>query len=306
MSTHPFQSDLNVKESLMCSFAFFDLFEVAPTKEELFEFHLFTRPKFDKIESYLEESPLIHSDAGRYALSPEVLSSHLARQKDQAALWKKVKRWRFLFELCPFVRWVSVCNSLSFGSADAKSDIDLFIVCKTKRMFVARAVLTLLTSLFGIRRHGSKVAGRFCLSFYLSEETPGLQEILQEPYDIYMAFWLQSMKLIAGDCEAFDEFMQANEGWLFDFFKMKANSFQHFRETPKVIYTLKFLLEKLLGHDALDDSLRKWQMDRIYRKLKFVSDKSGTKISETMLKFHNKDMRTKIRNDWVARVDELL
>lgn len=115
--------------------------------------------------------------------------------KIEEKLWRKVYRWKFLFKFVPFLRKVYVCNSLSFGLVDEKSDIDLFVVTKNSRLFTARAVLTFILQVFGLRRHGGKVAGRFCLSFFVDESMEDLRGLYVKD-DIYGHFWKEKLKLV--------------------------------------------------------------------------------------------------------------
>ena len=113
-------------------------------------------------------------------------------KKIEDKLWKKVKKWTWLFQIMPFVQMVAVCNNLSFGIANEKSDIDIFIVTRRKRVFVSWAFANLLLKLFRVRTHGDEIAGKFCLSFFVEEGAMNLNKIALKD-DVYMAYWISKL-----------------------------------------------------------------------------------------------------------------
>ena len=104
-------------------------------------------------------------------------------------LWKRVRFFSKFFKMIPFLKMAAVCNNLAFGKVSENSDIDLFIVAKTGRLFTVRTFVTFWFSVFGVRRHANKVAGRFCLSFFIDEEAMDLSP-LAIPKDFYLAYWV--------------------------------------------------------------------------------------------------------------------
>ena len=61
----------------------------------------------------------------------------------------------FLFSLFPQIQMVALCNSRAMGEADENSDIDLFIIAKKGNLWTARCIVTVLSSLLGIRRRNT-------------------------------------------------------------------------------------------------------------------------------------------------------
>lgn len=181
--------------------------------------------------------------------------------KIEEKLWKKVERWKFLFKFVPFLRKIYVCNSLSFGLVDEKSDIDLFVVTKNGRLFTARAVLTLILQVFGLRRHGRLVAGRFCLSFFADESMADLKGLYIKD-DVYGHFWKEKLKLV----------YERNGGG-------GGSGGGKFG-------------------DFIEGKLRKWQMVRAEKKAALIKNGLNIVIGEHVLKFHNNDIREKVRDEY--------
>lgn len=213
-------------------------------------------------------------------------------------LWIKVNRYLKFLKIVPFLRLVAVCNNLAFKKVDNGSDIDLFIIAKEGRLFTARILITGILHLLGVRRHGNKIAGRFCLSFFVDDKYLDLSKIAIEQ-DIYLAYWVKSMLPILDDGISGD-FLQANL-WAKRFFE-EENAFEI--NLDKVINRKSFLrgiFEWLLNGkfgDLLEKKLKRWQLKRASEKINLASGEASLIVDEHILKFHNIDRRRTYRNKW--------
>ena len=100
-----------------------------------------------------------------------------ARQEWVARKMKKVQRAARLLQWVPFIQMIAVCNRLSVGHPHKESDIDVFIIIKDGRLWLGRLLATLLLQLFGLRRHGSRIADHVCLSFYITPVAADLSAV---------------------------------------------------------------------------------------------------------------------------------
>ncbi len=303
-----FPKNMTVKQAVLATLAYFDLFGVPLTRSEISEHLFFTLPDEEKITIYLRESPIIQLKAGYYSLSgdDEFYERFFEKQSRALRYWKKVRRYHWLFSICPFIELICVCNSLPIYAVDEESDIDLFVVAKKNRLFLARFALTVLTTLFGVRRHGSKTRERFCLSFYVTEDSLDLKKIALEPYDIYLAYWVKTLEPIAGNYESYQKILSLSRPWLTEYFKTIEEHRRYFRKAKAWHEEWKQRSEKWLNKDEWEEKAKRSQMRRAREKYFLLKDKSGTVLSDTMLKFHNHDERTEIREKWVNRLNELL
>lgn len=192
----------------------------------------------------------------------------------------------------------AVCNNHAFGIADEKSDIDIFIIAKKGRMFIARAFLTLLLYVFGIKRHGNKVSGRFCLSFFVDESALNLSQIAIKK-DIYLAYWVKKLVPIVGG-EVVDNFESKNK-WICGI--LGVGDFKINRELMVGRSVIGKFFEIVLLPIAwfIEPILRNWQTKRAVKKSEKLKDKSGTIISKSMLKFHDDDKRALYRDSYGDR-----
>jgi hypothetical protein len=208
-------------------------------------------------------------------------------------LVEKVKKIRFLIACVPFLRMAAVCNNHAFGIAGEKSDIDLFIIAKKDRMFTARVFLTLLLHILGMRRHGEKIHGRFCLSFFIDEKALNLVEIAIKK-DIYLAYWINKLVPVVGS-GVVDDFETKNK-WICGI--LGCDNFKINRELMRKRSVFGVIFEIILWPVAwfIEWCLRKWQIKRAFKKASKLEDKSGTIISRHILKFHGGDKRVLYRD----------
>jgi len=303
-----FPKSLNTKQAVLATLAYFDLFEVPLTRNEISEYLFFAEADEEKIDIYLRESPLIHFYDGYYGLQkyPIFFQNFFEKQKASKEYWKRVRRYQWLFSICPFIELIAVCNSLPIRDIREDSDIDLFVVAKSGHLFTARVFLTLFTSIFRIRRHGAKTRKRFCLSFYVTEKAFKLDEIARTPYDIYLAYWIKTLEPISGDYKVYESMLKENEKWLEPYFTRLSRHKRFFRSPQTWQKKWKARFEKFFLHPKWEKRFRKWQMKRSQEKYRQLADPTGTIINENMLKFHDKDVRDQIRHNWVKRINSLL
>lgn len=296
-----------VKQAVLSTLAYFDLFGVPLSRGEISEHLLWSDFDDDKIDIYLKESPLIHYHNGYFSLhrEREFWDQWKTKQSLQKNYFKKVRRYQGWLALCPFIKLIAVCNTLPIGDVNEGSDIDLFVITQKNRLFLARWWLTALTSLLGIRRHGDKIRKRFCLSFYVSEDHLDLKDIALQPTDLYLAYWLKTMEPIAGDPTTYEALFTAN-GWLKNYFHTLIPKRRYFRKSGGFATTIRKILEWILNREKYELSTRNEQLKRIHEKSGMLVDRSGTVVSDTMLKFHDHDARGEITELWKKRVAEFL
>lgn len=215
-------------------------------------------------------------------------------------MWRKVEKYVGLLNFVPFLRMVAVCNNLAFSNLNEKSDIDLFIVARTGRLFIVRSFVTAVLHLAGVRRHGKKVAGRFCLSFFVDDSALDLSSIAIED-DVYLRVWIKTLVPVIDDGVSKD-FVVSNS-WIDDSLEISSSEmtrpvFLLGKSKTKVL--LHWLFSGKLG-DFIENRLSKWQLKRAREKAATVADSTNLLINEHILKFHNFDRRREYRNLWKSK-----
>ncbi len=282
----------SLTENVWQTVCWFDVFGHAASLDEIHRFLLFRRANKKKVEQILKKDRRIATGFGFYFLKGKNANviKRCGRQFQAGKLWKRVTRHFFILRLTPFLRLVAVGNTLAMGWPNKNSDIDLLVVASKNRLFTTRFFLTFWSQIFGMRRHGRKIAGRFCLSFFLAENSLNLEKFKIANDDIYLAFWIATLTPIRGDAS---EFFAANS-WIRKFFPNLKLS------TTQKKFRKKNFEERILSGkfgDFLETILRKWQLGRAHRKRKNTS-KNAVVISDKILKFHENDRRKDFLGKW--------
>ena len=291
----------NLKEAVYAVFAFFDMFDYPLKIDEIV--HYLSGFKADKreIKSLLESCGEIESIHDLYFLKGrrELINIRHKREVIVKKYLNKTRKYVPLLQLVPFLKMAAVCNNLAFNNPKPGSDIDLFIITDKDRIFTARTISTMLFHLFGVRRHGAKIPGRFCLSFYLSEDSLDLSGIYLEPFDIYMDYWTKSLKPIFGK-DLYEKFLRKNDA---DFPDDRYNGV-FIKPENRLFNALKavqeFILKGRIGN-FIEKRLEHLHIQRYEKNKAGLTDKSSVVVSEKMLKFHNIDRREEFNGRFLER-----
>ena len=217
-------------------------------------------------------------------------------EKTEKKYWDKVRKWRFLFRMVPFVKMVAVCNNLSFGIVDDCSDIDLFVVARRGRLYSARFFMNLLMRTFGVRVYGKKVSGRFCLSFFVDEDNLDMKKFAYED-DVYLAYWVYKLQPVI-DRGVYGRFLDANV-WALPIIEKK--EFDGDLGAVKNCSGCGWSFGKL--GDRFEAKIKKIQMARLAKKIDVLEDGKSVVVSDGVFKIHSDDMRKKFRDIFRSRVE---
>lgn len=259
---------------------------------------------------YPANAELFSKLLGEEIKSEEIHSDILRNPEDEK--WrqkylKKAKFWLPLLRFVPGVRGAAVCNSLTFGGGGKKSDIDLFLITAPNRLWTARLLTTIFFQICGVRRHGQKIEGRLCLSFFIDETAMDFEKIALKPFDPYLALWIAFLHPVFGR-EVFAEFAECNR----DFVRKNApirilfeknlenipekkskKSFRldwnHEKQTLEKKKNSPDILEKI--GDVIESFFKGIFFPRTQKKARNLADTSGTILTDHILKFHNADKR---------------
>lgn len=209
----------------------------------------------------------------------------------EARLIEKTQKYTWLFRLCPGIQMIAIGNSVAMNNAHKDSDIDLFIVTQKKRMWYVRIFLTFFLWILWQRKTAKKHAGTFCLSFFMTDENLSLEKVAIER-DIYLYYWILSLKPIINNNTTYEKFISANSSWC-DFSQYK-NTIQ---ENTKTIIFNKWTWGTWWTFLDLKDWWYKTIfLPKTHRSYEELWKPFGVVISDDMLKFHNQDRRKQIRD----------
>lgn len=299
----------NLKQSIYATAAFFDVFDRPLLRREFANYLLGVSAFQEEIEEFLRKDRTLSSRHDYYYLPgrEELLAVREARDSISDLYWKQVWKYVPKLQMVPFIRAVAVCNTLALDNCTSDSDIDLFIITKKNRIFITRVLSTLLFHVFGVRRHGEKVSGRFCLSFYVSEDGMNLSEMRLKD-DAYLYYWMRSLEFVyRADGIIYQRFYKKNT-WFTDL--VPHGMGEMLKSQRKTIargvgWLSELLLGGLLGN-WIEGLLEKKHLRRFDANKKNLGPGSDVVVNRKMLKFHNIDRRAEYNNRFFESYSSLL
>ncbi len=299
---------LDLDKRILATLAFFDIFDYPLSSADLENFLLgggsLDGENLSVELGFLVEQQRVDFLDSYYCLSgrSEIFKVRLDRLVISKKMWRRVNFFAPLIFRVPFLRMVAVCNSLALNNASIDSDIDLFVVAERGRIFMVRYFLTILLGVCGVRRHGKKIAGRFCLSFFVTETAFDFNELRLRD-DIYLPYWIKTLSPLGG-FSVYQNFLAKNI-WVKQFFSLNATkTSDHMPQKSWVKNGLEFLLNGTRG-DWLESLFRALQEKRHKKNLPHLVQGASVIVSDQMLKFHNIDRRNYFSAQFKKRLDFL-
>ncbi|TSC66629.1 MAG: hypothetical protein G01um101477_16 [Candidatus Doudnabacteria bacterium Gr01-1014_77] len=218
---------------------------------------------------------------GRDEISEQRLKNNLFATKRL----KRTKRYLSKIKYLPFITGIAVGGSEAITNTRETSDIDIFVLTKPNRIWLARLFLTAYFQILGVRRHGKKTANRFCLNHYIEQG-----KLLNREQHIYSAVEYISLIPYFGGGEIY-EFQKTNLSWMKEYLA-QPQIVQY--TTPKASVIAK-IFEKILDNkvgDFLENIAGKLQTKKIHLQDSIVLEKDelafhpGNKGRQVMSKFN--------------------
>lgn len=308
MENNNIQNNIPSKEAITQEIVkvvvFFDMFDFPLTLLEIWQ-GLAIKCGFEEVREALragaegiEEKKGFYFLGGRAGLFEKRLRQYDLEQEK----FKIARRSARFLKAISGVKMIAVCNNFSYKK---ESDIDLFIITESRRLWLTRFLVTVFVQLLGLRRHGLKIANRLCLSFYASEEALDLNGLRLGEDDVYFNYWLLDLMPIYDSGNTLERFRQKNQ-WLKKSLPNAAMPLpvpRYLVEDGRILRPFKridrFLWQSFLG-GALEALVRKIQKSKMKRNKKsHMNDKgTGVVISGSVLKFHEHDRREEYRERW--------
>lgn len=292
-----------IEKAIIKTLTFFDIFARPLTLEEIWHFlykipssklqvliYLRNLQKKGKIRQLADQKNNYYVIFER----SRIIDTFLAKQKLIRERLQKVDWVVKILRLAPFVKNISVINSLSFGTSRQASDIDILLIAKKGRLWTARAFVILFLEILGQNKNKWYQANKFCLGFAFDESRLDLAKIRLKK-DIYLTYWLAYLVPVF-DRGIYQKFLQANP-WVFEElpnWQAKATN----REKSS-----GGILEKILSGkfgQSLEKFLARIQIDRIWKDPENRRKGASVIADPSMLKLHPYDKRLEYQREWEA------
>ena len=310
----------DLEKAILKTIIYFDIFNYPLTLPEI---HQWLGMKIDSgdLKNILEQSEFLRNKISRkegfYFLNGRENIIEIRKQRNQISQRKikkakKICQWLLFFN--PFIKGIAICNDLGYLNAHGESDIDLFIITRKNRIWLARFFLTLPLKIFGLRPTKKNKKDKICLSFFIAEDNLNLEKIKLEDKegapDIYFIYWLVQLLPIYGEENIWQEFYQAND-WLknylpnFEFKELKEKI-----KLPKISMIIRnfFRQPRLCSINGFFEKFYKFiQLKILPRELKEKANQNtDIMITDKILKLHCPDKRELYQTAFLDKIKQSL
>ncbi|MDD3887587.1 MAG: hypothetical protein PHN19_02325 [Patescibacteria group bacterium] len=307
----------NLEKAVLAAVSYYDIFEYPLTSWEIFKFGYGKcdmgnmKNKVSDVHNILVSSNILKKSLqqknGFYFLKgrKDIVETRRQRYLLAQKRWKKLQRITTILQVIPFIKMIAGCNNLLINNIKPESDIDVFIVVKSGRMWITRFLVTSLVSLLGQWRHKDRISGKLCLSFFVTDDNLNLKKISKKPYDIYLNNWILLTAPLL-DRGIYTKFMLENS-WTKD---SVPNALSYLpvgyeRKIKKILFLdwLRIICERILS-GKLGNSFEK-----IFKKIQIGKMRGkglDVIISDKMLKFHEVDRRNEFREKFEINLNKVI
>jgi len=189
--------------------------------------------------------------------------------------WHKAEKTAWLLQAVPFIRFVAITGSLAYGMVKESSDIDIFLIAKKNRIWLARGLATVFIRLTGQYRTERKRAGMICPNRFVTDDY-----LLIQPENRYHAQDYTQMIPLFDVGGMYDQFIEKNK-WMekFGYFKPRRASalvYSPFLNNLRKIG--EFILGGMLG-DVLENIYRNYQLTHLKKEFPDLNEENSTIIA---------------------------
>ena len=293
------KTEQKLDQAVIATLAFFALYDLplsARRTHELLLNQIATLAEVEQALAGLVLAGQIVQIGNLYSIKPWNQDQYYENQKELTRKWARVDRYFGWLTALPFVRNISVINSLALGTADSDSDIDFFVITKRQRLYTVRSIIIVLFRLLGVYKTRQKIKDKFCFGFFVTPKNLNFEPLLIKPQDPYLLFWMCSMRPLFGG-KYYWQLMQENQ-WLTGYFpNFKPMQRLSSARQPNIIaVAVKFLFEVALWLPAMvaEPILRRIHIDHTFKLAENNTTASTTIAHADMLKLHAYDVRAEV------------
>lgn len=231
--------------------------------------------------AHLLENNLIHTQRDRYALTSHALAFHMLEERNAAAI-KKIEQNEIpllLLQAIPFTHTMAITGSVAMNNATEKSDVDIFCIAEHGRLWTVRALSLALAALFLRRRDNAITGEKLCFNYFLAHDT-------QAPVQNIAAAHMFARAIPLFDHASFARFFTANT-WITHHLRYphKQSHFPYVTTLRTIAKITAVPLSGKLG-DRIEQWLKRWQINRLQRKVAQGSDTSHLILRDDAILLH--------------------
>lgn len=272
-------------------------------------------PSLSELENLLHQLPAVSHWRGFYFLhrsesvqarAEELVTERLKRYDIAERKWQILLPKVKTISVLPFVRAVFVVNTLSWSHARADSDVDLCVITQPGHIWTARQWVTGWAALKRDRPTPTNEENTLCLSLYLTSDQLSFSPVTINREDVHLGVWLSQFHPVYDPHNLHRQLWQANP-WMQQLLPYAQPVVPEHRRTLEALDSRRLIQKTLevVQPKAVDRTFKRWQMRIMPTHLKQLANTPGVVISDSMLKFHDKDPRKRLHQEWTNHLNEL-
>jgi hypothetical protein len=301
-----------LEQAILRTVAYFDIFSYPLTPWEVWkwgmgeavETYSYRAVKEALYSSSALQEKLVHSSGFVFLKGRDELVG-VRQERYRLALEKldRAKRFTRTLVRIPFVRAVFACNSLGFANARAESDIDFFIIAERGHLWIVRLLAAGWAKFRKLRPVPGNRADKFCLSFFLSDDSLDLSAIRLEA-DPYLTMWLATLVPIYDPDNLRLTLWQSNTWAQTALPNAAARGLAQQRKVPKS--NIARILVPIFRSSLFERMAERMQQRVLAPNLRTLANQDTRVIlNRHMLKFHDNDRRQEYRQALASRLSHL-
>lgn len=313
------QENKKLKEAIVKTIAFFDIFEWPLTIYEIWRL-IGHKCAYEDLPKALAALPQIETEQGYFFLKGRQNLVQARRDRYSYFLNKleRAKKVAWLFSFVPWVRLIAIGNMIGDGNTKKDGDIDFFIVTKKNRVYLSRLFCTGLAKILGLRPQPATKKDKICLSFYISEQAlnlrplnlqfgDALKNLNQDKYfDIYFLYWFAQLFVLYDADGAYNQLVESNpwvKAYLPNWEPMECrHDASVARRNSKFYFDVWEMLFSGLENTAKKFERRIMPDDLI----RLLGGSGGVVIDNQVIKMFKNDRREQVLKLWQEKVKEVL
>jgi hypothetical protein len=192
----------STQTAVLYTLAYADIFDYAPTLEQLHRYLIGRRASLDDVAEALAQVPAVRRTGPYYYLRErdELVELRKRRAEISARAWPRALRYGAMIARLPFVRMVSLTGALAVNNAKRGDDIDYLIATERGRLWLSRALVIAL-----VVRPVSFYGDEVCPNYFVAASNLDFDD-----HDLYTAHELAQMVPLYGR-GVYDRMRRANE-----------------------------------------------------------------------------------------------
>jgi hypothetical protein len=227
---------------------------------------------------------------------------------------KIARRYARVFKILPFVKMISLVNSIGAYNLKDEGDIDFFIITAPRRIWLARLFCTGLAQILHSRPNKKTKRNKICLSFYLDEEHLSLKELKLQGGDPYFDFWEKNLIVLFDRGRVYDKFL-----WCNSLSNIPLNGLNDILNNGEDVASINQPERHSVlraGGNLLEKLSARFQLGIMPLKLRQAAglvvsaggqaDNSGVMITNYILKLYLSDRRAEIKEKYEKKIRQLL